>query len=581
MAKKSLNDVFVSCKKSFHIMKAALGLAVLLALLIGIPAHSFAGCTDEFLVENNTTAPLTVGQSWTPTCDGTLQSITVKADTPNAGLMTLKIYNGQSLAGPDLLSTQTGLPALVHGENTYAVGGVAITAGQQYTFLFTNELGGVNGIKFRYDVTNSYAGGMATAGAGFVAGSDIWFRASVCTATLTYTAGTGGTIIGASPQTVDCGADGSAVRAVPRYGYHFSRWSDGVATAIRTDMNVAADLAVTAFFARDIYTLEYTAGDHGAISGSTPQQVLHGGSGSEVFAVPDPGFAFTQWDDGSIDNPRLDSNVTGNISVTAFFETVITTFALNYTAGDNGSIIGDSTQTVGQGTDGSPVTAQPDPGYRFVKWSDGVATATRQDTHVMADIAVTAEFTAVWTSDEDLPEDLDLDGNGTPDRDQDNIAVVSDGSGLYFGFILPEETALEYLEWIDDASVPDMTNRPDAFPLGLVTFRVLTASPGDTIALTLYCSQPIPEGAIWYKHDPVNGWYDYSGQAVFSEDRLSVTLTFQDGGIGDADGVANGVVVDPSGPALFYEDNGDGTDGGDGDGHHNSGGGCFLRSVLQ
>ena len=162
--------------KSFF-TRAAMGLAVLLAVFIGLPAQSFAGCSDEFLVENATTAPVNVGQSWTATCGGTLQSITVKADTPNAGLMTLKIYNGQSLAAGDLLSTQTNLAALVHGENTYAVGGVAITAGQQYTFLFTNE--SANGIRFRYDTLNGYAGGQATAGAGFVAGSDIWFKALV------------------------------------------------------------------------------------------------------------------------------------------------------------------------------------------------------------------------------------------------------------------------------------------------------------------------------------------------------------------------------------------------------------------
>jgi len=67
--------------------------------------------------------------------------------------------------------------------------------------------------------------------------------------TLTYNAGAGGSISGATPQTVASGADGSEVTAVPNAGYRFVRWSDGVMTASRTDTNVTADINVTAVFA--------------------------------------------------------------------------------------------------------------------------------------------------------------------------------------------------------------------------------------------------------------------------------------------------------------------------------------------
>ena len=397
--------------------------------------------------------------------------------------------------------------------------------------------------------------------------------APINTYALTYEAGTGGSIAGTTPQTVDYGADGSGVSAVPQNGYSFMRWSDGVATAFRSDVNITADLTVTAFFTRNSYTLAYTAGDNGSISGPGLQQVIHGGDGSEVLAVPDPGYAFAQWDDGSLENPRLDTGVIGNISVTAVFEAVVSnTFTLAYTAGANGAIIGQTYQTVSRGGNGSDVTARPESGYRFVRWSDGVTTATRRDVNVTGDIAVTAEFTAIWTPGGELPDDLDLDGNGTPDQDQGNIAVVSNGSGLYFGAVLPDDIVLEYLEWIDAATVADTDNRPDVFPLGLVSFRVLTAFVGDTLELKIYCSQPIPQGTIWYKHDSSNGWYDFSAQVVISDDRLSVTLTLRDGGIGDADGIENGIIEDPSGPALFngHDDNGS---------HGGGDGGCFLRSL--
>ena len=69
--------------------------------------------------------------------------------------------------------------------------------------------------------------------------------------------------------------------------------------------------------------------------------------------------------------------------VTATF--AINTYTLTYTAGANGTITGTSPQTVNHGADGTPVTAVPDAGYRFVGWSDGVTTATRTDTNVTAD----------------------------------------------------------------------------------------------------------------------------------------------------------------------------------------------------
>jgi len=49
-----------------------------------------------------------------------------------------------------------------------------------------------------------------------------------------------------------------------------------------------------------------------------------------------------------------------------------------------------------------------------------------------------------------------------------------------------------------------------------------------------------------YKFDPVNSeWLDYSEYAEFSSDRKKVYLTLKDGGFGDADGIENGIIVDP------------------------------------
>ena len=67
------------------------------------------------------------------------------------------------------------------------------------------------------------------------------------------------------------------------------------------------------------YTLTYTAGPNGSISGVTPQTVVSGGYGSTVTAVPNTGYQFVDWSDGVLDANRTDGPVVGNINVTANF----------------------------------------------------------------------------------------------------------------------------------------------------------------------------------------------------------------------------------------------------------------------
>ena len=209
------------------------------------------------------------------------------------------------------------------------------------------------------------------------------------TYTLTYTAGAHGSITGTSPQTVDYGTDGSRVTAVPDSGYHFTGWSDSVATASRQDKDVTADVTVTANFS-NTYTLTYTAGAHGSITGTSPQTVVTGTDGDTVTATPDPGYHFTGWSDSVATASRQDKDVTADVTVTANF--AINTYTLTYTAGAHGSITGTSPQTVNYGADGSAVTAVPATGYHFTGWSDSVATASRQDMAVTGNVTVTANF---------------------------------------------------------------------------------------------------------------------------------------------------------------------------------------------
>ncbi len=143
--------------------------------------------------------------------------------------------------------------------------------------------------------------------------------------TLTYLAGANGTISGVATQTVSFTGSGSKVTAVPANGYYFANWSDGVTANPRTDADVTNSIVVTANFAVNTYTLTYLAGANGTISGLATQTVAYAGNGSPVTAVAAGGYAFTNWSDGLTANPRTDTGVTNNLTVTANFVSAVLT----------------------------------------------------------------------------------------------------------------------------------------------------------------------------------------------------------------------------------------------------------------
>lgn len=140
--------------------------------------------------------------------------------------------------------------------------------------------------------------------------------------TLTYSAGTGGTITGSSTQTIAIGQGGSEIIAVPDTGYTFNSWSDGLTTTQRTDTNITANTSYTASFTTSTYTLNYTAGVGGSLSGSASQTINYGDNGSAITAVANTGHTFSRWSDNRTTNPRTDVNITGNLNISAIFSVV-------------------------------------------------------------------------------------------------------------------------------------------------------------------------------------------------------------------------------------------------------------------
>jgi uncharacterized repeat protein (TIGR02543 family) len=117
---------------------------------------------------------------------------------------------------------------------------------------------------------------------------------------------------GALTQYVVEGSAAVAPNITPDAGYTFTGWNAVFA-------NVTSNMLITAQYAPIQYTLTYLAGPNGVISGLATQTLDYGASGTAVTAVPNGGYDFVAWSDSSTQNPRTDTGVTNNITVTATF----------------------------------------------------------------------------------------------------------------------------------------------------------------------------------------------------------------------------------------------------------------------
>ncbi|MBU1169731.1 MAG: PKD domain-containing protein, partial [Proteobacteria bacterium] len=157
--------------------------------------------------------------------------------------------------------------------------------------------------------------------------------------------------------------------------------------------------------------------------------------------------------------------------------------------------------------------------------------------------------------DQEAPMGIDLNNDGIADYNQpDTITCVKSliGSSSIGLVKMDNVVDIEVLESIDPDTIMDKVGRPANMPEGLLGFRIVVENPGDTVKIGVCLSEAAPEGAGWYKYDSISGWQDYTDHATFSPDRKMITVELTDGGEGDADGYANGVIVDPSGIGMEF-----------------------------
>jgi hypothetical protein len=193
---------------------------------------------------------------------------------------------------------------------------------------------------------------------------------------------------------------------------------------------------------------------------------------------------------------------------------------------------------------------------------------------------------------QDVASTVDLDRDGVMDNKQPLFikSVKMEGTNVQIGVSIKGCSTCIGVESVESEDVRQLdsyaSGKPKRMPFGLINFKIAVAKAGDQATVRLYFSQAASYFSKWYKYDPITDkWYDFSKYAKFASDRRSVTLTLTDGGPGDADGVANGVIIDPAGIVEAEEDvsavveppSSTSIAGSGGGG----GGGCFIETAID
>ena len=210
------------------------------------------------------------------------------------------------------------------------------------------------------------------------------------------------------------------ISATPYLGFAFAGWTDGDMTNPRTVI-VTEDQTYTAHFEirQCVITTEVYPENAGSIIGGGTYNY---GETIHLTAHSNPGYVFSEWDDGVITNPRT-VFVEGDATYTAVFRLLQYEITAECDPVEGGTVTGAGIYDYGST---ATLPATPNEYYIFVCWSDGIASNPRHVT-----VTQNASYKALFHQ------------QGTP---QHTITVLANdpelgavsGSGTY-----PEGTTVE------------------------------------------------------------------------------------------------------------------------------------------
>ena len=135
-------------------------------------------------------------------------------------------------------------------------------------------------------------------------------------------------------------------------------------------------------------------------------------------------------------------------------------YNITYTASAGGYIDGQTEQIITSGDNAEPVTAVPNEGYEFVKWSDGLTTPERQDRNVTEDKTVTAQFKTTTSVRPEPVNEYTITYTADVGGYIDGVAVqiVKENKSAETVIAVPE-TGYRFVKWSDGQITPERKDK--------------------------------------------------------------------------------------------------------------------------
>jgi len=125
---------------------------------------------------------------------------------------------------------------------------------------------------------------------------------------------------------------------------------------------------------------------------------------------------------------------------------------------------------------------------------------------------------------------------------------VETATGTGTAYFESDSGSIEDLMAVDESTLPAQGKPNLEFPHGFFSFTITGLTPGQTVNITITLPSNIPVGTQYWKYHTPEGWYQIPIGDDDGDNIITIQLT--DGGLGDDDGEANGIIVDVGGPGI-------------------------------
>ena len=128
--------------------------------------------------------------------------------------------------------------------------------------------------------------------------------------------------------------------------------------------------------------------------------------------------------------------------------------------------------------------------------------------------------------------------------------LVDTATGTGTAYFMTDSGSIQNLTAVPEGILPSEGKPIDLqFPHGFFSFNITGLTNGTTVNVTIILPGDMPTTTQYWKCHTPEGWYQISMGSNDGDNIITIQLN--DGGLGDDDGVANGVIVDAGGPGVL------------------------------